>query len=353
MSLINLDDPEVYPGIDRSNMLAELVGLPEQLVHAWEMGQGFDLPDRKNFSQLVIAGMGGSAIGADLLNAYTSDEICCPVHVLREYQLPGWAVGEKVLVVASSHSGNTEEVLSIFDQAFEQKCNLLVITTGGKLSQKAQEKACPLWTFMHTGQPRSAVGYSFGFLLALVSRLKMINNPEKSLRIAVNAMREMIQSINIDIPVKLNPAKRMAGQLMNRWITFVASDYLAPIARRYKTQVNELAKVWAQYEILPEMDHNTLAGIVGADEILIKTFVLFISGSFIHPRNQLRMKLTRDEFIRAGINTDVVEFKNANRLAEIWSSLVFGDFLSYYLAMMYQIDPTPIDAIQNLKKTMV
>ena len=169
---------------------------------------------------------------------------------------------------------------------------------------------------------------------------------------AITAMQKMIRSINIDVPVYKNPAKRMAGQLINRWVTIVGSDYLAPMARRYKTQINELAKVWAQFENLPEMDHNTLAGIIRADEILEKTFVLFLTGSFIHPRNRLRMNLTREEFMRAGINTDVIEFKEENTLAEMWSSLVFGDFLAYYLAIAYQIDPTPIDPIQNLKKSM-
>jgi glucose/mannose-6-phosphate isomerase len=352
MNSFDLDDLIIYPKIDLSNMLAELVGLPDQLQRAWKMGFDHDLPENKNISSLVITGMGGSAIAAEILAAYVSEHCSIPIHVLREYQLPAWANGKKVLIVASSHSGNTEEVLSVIHQAVERNCSLMAITTGGKLSKFAQDNSFPVWKFTHAGQPRSAVGYSFGFLLAMCARLKLIPAQELVLESAINAMQKMIQSINIDVPVKNNPAKRMAGQLMNRWVTLVASDYLAPIARRYKTQINELAKVWAQFECLPEMDHNTLAGISGPDEILSKTFVLFLAGSFVHSQNRLRMKLTREELIRAGINTDVVEFKNENTMAEIWSGLVFGDFLAYYLAIAYQIDPTPIDSIQNLKKSM-
>jgi glucose/mannose-6-phosphate isomerase len=352
MNSFNLDDLKIYPKIDHSNMLAELVGLPDQLQRAWKMGFDHELPDCKNISSLIISGMGGSAIAAEILAAYVFEFCSIPIHVLREYQLPAWAIGKQVLIVASSHSGNTEEVLSVFHQAVERNCSLMAITTGGKLSKFALKNSFPVWKFTHPGQPRSAVGYSFGLLLALCARLKLIPDQESVLDSAISAMQKMIQSINIEVPVKNNPAKRMAGQLINRWVTIVASDYLAPIARRYKTQINELAKVWAQFECLPEMDHNTLAGITGPDAILSKTFVLFLTGSFIHLRNRLRTKLSREELVRAGINTDMVEFKNANTLAEIWSSLVFGDFLAYYLAIAYQIDPTPIDSIQNLKRSM-
>lgn len=353
MVVFNLDDPAAFAELDSSNMLAELVRLPQQLKEGWTLGFNFPLPEAEDISLLVVAGMGGSAIAGDLLAAYCLDTSKCPIQVLREYQLPAWVQGRKSLVVASSHSGNTEETISVFNQAIERDCSVMVLSTGGLLSQRATEKAYPVWNFIHSGQPRSAVGYSFGLLLALVNRLNIIPDSTNSLNSALDAMNQMIETIHAEVPVKHNLAKRMAGQMINRWVTIVGSDHLAPIARRYKTQINELAKTSAQYEILPELDHNTLAGIVSGEETLAKSFVLFLSGSHDHPRNQLRMTLTRMEFMQAGINTDVIEFKRKDKLAEMWSSLVFGDFLAYYLAIAYQEDPTPIVAIQNLKKKMI
>jgi glucose/mannose-6-phosphate isomerase len=313
---------------------------------------GYRAPLSKDITSLVIAGMGGSAMGADLLVSYSAPICPIPILTLRDYRLPVWAKGPDVLVVASSHSGNTEEVLSVYEQALVNKCSLMVISTGGKLAKKAQENSLPLWTFTHHGQPRAAVGFSFGLLLALVVKLGLIPSQDVLVESAVKGMQKLQSSINVDVPVKNNPAKRMAGQLMNRWVTVIAADYLLPVARRYKTQINELAKAWAQFEFLPETDHNTLAGIEKSEEVLSKIFALFLSASSDHPRNQLRTRLTREEFLRAGINTDVMEFHEVNPLAEIWTSLLFGDFLSYYLAIAYQVDPTPIDAIQNLKKAM-
>ena len=352
MSLFDLDDLAYYPKIDRSDMRKELLNLPNQLINAWKMGLENELPLSKNVTNVVLAGMGGSAIGADLLVAYIADISSCPVHVLREYQLPCWARGREILVVASTHSGNTEEVLSVFDQALQRDCSLMVISTGGEISNRAKTNSIPLWKFSHKGQPRSAVGYSFGLLLSLMIRLNFIPDQTQNVQSAVIAMEKMIRSVDIDIPIKQNPAKRMAGQMLDCWVTIVGSDHLVPIARRIKGQVNELSKAWAQFESLPEMDHNTLAGIFFAGDVLSKTMVLFLSASYIHPRNRLRIDLTRLELLRAGMNTDVVEFKEDTRLAEMWASMVFGDFLSYYLAMAYDVDPTPIDAIQNLKKAM-
>jgi glucose/mannose-6-phosphate isomerase len=349
---MDLDQLSVYQEIDRSNMLAELQGLPGQLMDAWQLGKGYSIPRSFDITSIVFAGMGGSAMGADLLASYVAP--ICPIslHILRDYRLPIWVKGSNVLVVTSSHSGNTEETISVYQQALKNKCSLIVITTGGVLAKKAQENSLPLWTFSHHGQPRSAIGLSFGLLLALVMKLGLIPNQELLVESAVKAMQKLQGSIDIDVPVIKNVAKRMAGQMMNRWVTVIGADYLCPIARRYKTQINELAKAWAQFEFLPEVDHNTLAGIEKSEEILTKIFVLFLSASSDHPRNQLRIRLTREEFIRAGINTDILKFQEDNSLAELWTSLLFGDFLSYYLAIAYQIDPTPISSIQNLKKIM-
>ena len=351
--MIDLDQQSVYKEIDKSNMLAELQGLPGQLLEAWKLGLSYEIPSSNKFTNLIIAGMGGSAMGADLLASYVTPTCPIPIITLRDYRLPFWAEGSHVLVVASSHSGNTEETLSIYQQALVKKCSLMVISTGGELARKAQKDSLPLWTFTHPGQPRAAVGYSFGLLLALVMKLGLITDQTESVALAAKAMVNLLGLININVPVKKNAAKRMAGQLMNRWVTVIGADYLLPVARRYKTQINELAKAWAQFESLPEADHNTLAGIEKSQDVLSKIFVLFLSASSDHPRNQLRTKLTREEFVRAGLNTDVLKFQEENPLAEIWTSLLFGDFLSYYLAIAYQIDPTPVEAIQNLKKAML
>lgn len=349
---MDLDNLSLYHQIDKSDMLAEIQGLTEQLAFAWKTANDLRLQEFKNIKSIILSGMGGSAIGADLLMSYISSICPIPISVIRDYHLPGWAKDEDTLVVASSHSGNTEETVSILNEATHNHCATFVITTGGELAKIADERNIPIWLFTHGGQPRAAVGYSFGYLLALFVRLGVIPAQDKNMDDTINAMSLLRKKIDVDVPVKDNTAKRLAGQLMNRWISVFASDYLAPVARRWKTQINELAKAWAQFEFLPEADHNTLAGIEKTEDVLSKTVALFISSSSDNPRNQLRAKLTQKEFLAAGISTELINFEELNPLGEMWTSLLFGDYLAYYLAIAYQIDPTPVEMLENLKKSL-
>jgi glucose/mannose-6-phosphate isomerase len=349
---MNLDDTSAFAQIDTQNMLAEIDALPEQLLNAWDLGSSLPLPHWEDVRRVLIAGMGGSAIGGDLLTAYAAPYCHLPVLVHRDYDLPAWAVGPKTLVIASSHSGNTEETLSAFEQAKANRCRILAVTTGGRLVQAAHEAEAALWQFQHDGQPRAAVGYSFGLLLAALTHLGLLPDPTEELSAAAAAMQAQRKELNADVPVHSNPAKRLAGQMMGRWVTVVGAGVLAPVARRLKSQINELAKTWGQFEHLPEADHNTLAGVINPEAVLPHTMVLFLRAPSYHPRNALRTQLTKTRFMLEGLNTDFINAKGESRLDHLWTSLHFGDYSAYYLAMAYGMDPTPVAAIESLKAEM-
>ena len=352
---MNLDDFNAFNQLDPQNMLGEIDNLPAQLEKAWELGkrqscEGFT--PSQGFTSVLISGMGGSAIGADLLAAYIAPACPVPVIVHRDYGLPAWAHGPETLVIASSHSGNTEETLEAFNAALQNKCRLMAVATGGKLAKRAAQAKIPLWKFEHGGQPRAAVGFSFGLLLAVFARLGLIPDPAKELAGAVAAMKKQQETLRADVPVAHNPAKRMAGQLVGRWVNVYGSGYLAPVARRWKGQVNEIAKAGAGFEALPEADHNALAGLLNPADVLSRTTTLFLCAPSDHPRNHLRAELTRQEFMVEGLNTDIYEAQGESPLAHIWTTLHFGDYTAYFLAMAYGTDPTPVDALENFKAAM-
>jgi glucose/mannose-6-phosphate isomerase len=350
--MINLDDFQSFENLDTLNMLSFIEALPDQLQRAWELGVSLPLPEWDRPEQILIAGMGGSAIGADLVSAYVASFCPAPVTVHRDYGLPAWAKGPQTLVVASSHSGNTEETLSSFSAAVEAGCRVLTITTGGLLAELSKANNIPVWTFEHKGQPRSAVGWSFGLLLAALARLNLIPDQTQEIHNALAAMHEQQAYIEAQAPLSKNPAKRLAGQMVGRFVIVMGSGLLAPVARRWKGQVSELAKTWAQFEVLPEADHNTLAGTSNPEDLLPRTLVIFLRSSSDHPRNQLRSYLTRETFMLEGLGTDFLEAKGDSLLAQQWTCLHFGDYSAYYLAMLYGEDPTPIDALQSLKKAL-
>ena len=168
---MELDDLPRFQQLDPHNMLSHIDDLPDQIMRAWQHGASLPMPDWTGIDRVLIAGMGGSAIGADLLATYLSPTSPVPITVLRDYTLPAWVKGPTTLVIASSHSGNTEETLSAFEQAARQDCRCVALTTGGQLAEKAVEQGAALWRFEHAGQPRTAVGFSFSLLLAIFSRL--------------------------------------------------------------------------------------------------------------------------------------------------------------------------------------
>ena len=349
---MDLNQYQDFKKLDSQNMLAEMNGLPEQLEKAWKEAESFPLPDFSQVKGVLIAGMGGSAIGASLLKAYAAPLATLPIEVHRDYGLPAWASGPETLVILSSHSGNTEETLTAFDTALAQGCNTLTICTGGKLAQKTKESESDLWVFNHKGQPRAAVGYSFCLILNIFTRLGFIPDPLKEIKDAVSEMKKQRQLLIPELPDHQNAAKRQAGQLIGRWVSVFGADLLAPVARRWKGQVSEIAKAWGQYEDIPEANHNTLAGIVNPEEVLTKTMALFLQADSNHPRNIRRIELTKKNFMVEGISTDLIQARGKTRLAQMWTLVQFGDYMSYYLAMAYGVDPTPVAAIENLKREL-
>ncbi len=349
---MNFDNIEIIHKLDRSNMLGEITNLPDQLMRAWETAGNFPLPEEKKYSNIIIAGMGGSAIGADVLAGYINPFCGIPLSVLRGYLLPKWAAGGEVLVICSSHSGNTEETLAVFEDAILNDCTVMSISTGGKLFNRSLAENKTAWKFTHEGQPRAAVGYSFGLLLNLFSRMDWIPDQFENLSEVVQSTKQFIKSIGEIIPAAQNQAKRIAGQALERIPVIFGAEHLEPVARRWKTQMNELAKCSAFFEFLPEADHNTLAGLVYPESSQQKFYTLFLDSEHYHQRNTKRIHLTCDEFMLAGFCTDKINFPKNTKLNEIWKLILLGDFVSFYLSIAYGVDPTPVEALQNLKQAM-
>jgi glucose/mannose-6-phosphate isomerase len=189
-------------------------------------------------------------------------------------------------------------------------------------------------------------------LLNVFYRLGFLADPWEEIQGAVAEMKKQVERLAPEVPDHDNPAKRMAGQVIDRWVSVFGADLLAPVARRWKGQVSEIAKAWGQFEALPEADHNTLAGVINPEEVLSKTMVLFLQAESNHPRNQRRIELTKKNFMIEGINTVLIKAKGDTRLAQMWTLIQFGDYTAYYLAMAYDVDPTPVAAIENLKREL-
>ena len=346
--LMHLNDDRNFPLIDRQNMLALIDALPQQFKLGWELGQGISLPGWSP-CRIIFAGVGGAAAAAEFLTAFLSPRWDVPCTVHHDYSLPAWATGEDTYVVALSHSGESEETLSAFQQAIETGCRVLAITTGGTLAEKAVRYGKQCVRYTHAGPSRTAVGLVYGLLLGIFSHLDIPFTVDDEVASTLAALLNQQAYLKAEAPLARNPAKRIAGQFLERWVSLFAAEHLTPAARRWKTQINELAKALAFFEIIPEADYNALMGFSNPAGEISHGMIFFLQSSLYNARNQLRMEMTRKALMLEGINSDFYIPPGDTLLAQQCCALHFGDYLAYYLAMLYEINPTPVDMLESLK----
>ncbi len=350
--MLSLDDRELYISTDKSGMRVQIHGLPGQCKSAWEKALTFNLPSGySDVDKVVILGMGGSAIGGDLLRALTGTLNRPLVVVNREYDLPAW-VDNKTLVIAASYSGNTEETLSSFAQALDKRCKKLVISTGGKISSIASKKGIPVFTIDHVSQPRAAIGYSLLPLLAIMQRLGFIEGKSEDVESMAALLETLGKRWQEDVPVSTNKAKALALKLQGKVSVIYGAGILTDVARRWKTQINENSKAWAFFETLPELNHNAIVGYHFPASATQNIFVTMLRCPELHPRTQIRYTVTGEVLKENSIPFEIVDSEGNNPLSYLMSLVLLGDWVSYYLAMLYGVDPTPVPVIDFLKKRL-
>jgi glucose/mannose-6-phosphate isomerase len=350
-----LDDMD-FTALDSQNMLGHIDALPDQLEQAWAYAKDLNLPSElAQVQQVVICGMGGSAISGDLLAALVADTCPVPILISRGYDLPRYARGSETLVIGMSFSGSTEETLSAVGQAAERGARLLAITTGGLLADQVRATGGTVWSFDHESQPRAALGWLYGMLLGASARLGLTPDLDANVEESVTRMRRDREVWAASSLTNRNTAKRAAGQLMDCVPVIWGAGLLAPVARRWKTQLNENSKTSAYYEEMPELNHNAVVGIVAPEELMNRhkiQIVQLTSRAYDHPRVALRHEATEALLRQAGVITEVVKARGESKLAQQMNLIQYGDYVSYYLAMGNGVDPTPIPPIRMLKEKL-
>jgi glucose/mannose-6-phosphate isomerase len=345
-----LDDPSAYQRIDASETRAVIRDLPHQCRVAWREAQALDLPpDYRDVDKMVVVGMGGLAIAGDLLRSLAALESTVPIIVHRDYGLP-LQVGDRTLLIAMSYTGDTEETASAFETSLGTGAKKLAITTGGRLLALAQANGVPAFVFDYKSMPRGALGYGLMPLLAIANKVGIVGDKAEDVEEAVILMEHMAGRIGENVRLAYNPAKHLAERLDGRLPVIYGAGILAGVARRWKTQLNENSKVWCFWEELPEASHNSIVGYGLPPEITARAFVIFLRGPALHPRIRLRYEFICRLLDKAGVASDVVDAEGRSPLAQIMSTIFFGDYVSLYVAIQAGVDPTPTAPIDDLKR---
>ena len=335
--------------VDSARLIDDILGLPDQLRDAlWRVEtaglEPYDAP-----GGLVVAGMGGSAIGGALARETLGDRASRPIMLARGYALPPWTTPD-TMVLCSSYSGNTEETLAAYDAAGALGAARVVATTGGKLADAARSEDVPVIPLPGGFQPRAAVAYSLVAALEVAWLCGAGERLHAEIDVAAAHVEHIVEMWGPDAPGD-SLAKALARDLHGTIPQIAGSGLTSPIAYRWKTQINENAKLPCFWNELPELDHNELGGWPGATQ-LGRFSAVFLDDSDLHPRIRQRIELTRGLIEAEAAGTYRVESIGQTRTERLISLVLLGDLVSVYLAVLREVDPTPVPDLDRLKSAL-
>ncbi len=347
-----LDQTEDHKNLDPMSMKSLLESFPEQIRDAADSRKNLTVSAPGNIANLIITGMGGSAIGGDLVRSATLPLLKIPLIVNRDYELPRF-LSSTSLLVACSYSGNTEETLSSFQEAHRAGAFIICITSGGRLETIAKEKGVPVLPLEPGLPPRAALGQALVALLGALHSVGILPNmvgPINETVQLLSKLRNRYRALNPEIH---NPAKSLARSLFGKVVAVYGSgSSMEAVAYRWRSQIAENAKNLAFHHALPEMNHNELVGWLHPEEVLRKIGVVFLRDKGDHPQVQRRFELTRELIEKKAGAVLEVWSEGESLLARIMSTVYLGDFVSLYLAYLNNSDPTPVRVIDYFKSRL-
>lgn len=350
--MIGLDDEAALRAADPGGMLEVVLGLPGDCRAGYALGRSATpLPSIDDATAIAFCGMGGSGIAGDVIAALGAERLRVPVRVIRSPELPAWC-GPSSLILVSSYSGNTGETLDLFDQAVARGARAVAITSGGELAARAEAAAVPCLRLpAEFAMPRAAFGYLAMAPLGALEAMGSPARPAGELEEAAGALERIVESSRPAVPSARNPGKSLALRIGERApVIWGAEGIGAVAASRWKTQLNENAKVPAFAAALPELDHNE---VVGWSPGRGEGFVLVVlRHGAEHPDVASRFPLSMEIAAASGMEVVEVRAEARSPLGAVLELVLLGDLVSTYLALARGVDPTPIEAIARLKRAL-
>lgn len=348
-----LDNLEAIRELDKSNVLGSIQALAQQIEDAWDQVQSLNLSiDTEKVRNVVISGMGGSALGPDVIKRCFKQQLSVPFEIVNDYTLPGY-VNEHTLVVVSSYSGTTEETVSSLEEATRRGAQVLVVSTGGDLKRIADEQGYSTYLINPvnnpSNQPRMAIGYSVFGIIALLQKIGLFQITDSEVNSVIATVRRLTAELDATVPQTENQAKQMAYQILGRIPVFVAAEHLEGAVHVMQNQFNENGKSYAEYRVIPELNHHLMEGLRFPQDNDKFLFFLLFQSNLYHERTQRRFEITQQVIEQAGIDSELIELQNTSALEQVFEVITFGAFTNFYLAVLEGIDPAPIATVDFFK----
>ncbi|MFA5358585.1 MAG: SIS domain-containing protein [Patescibacteria group bacterium] len=351
-----LDNQIKIKKIDQSKMLDSIKELPLQCRQAWYEAKKVKIPaSYHNVKKIVVSGMGGSGLGGHVIQFLFWDRIKLPMQVINSYTIPA-CVDKDTLFLVSSYSGNTEETIDTIAPAKVKNAKIIAITKGGKIGKLVLNGKTPGYLIKEDhnlcGQPRMGIGYSVFGQLALLSRCGIIDIKDKDVEQVVNVLKKLNKKFAPNISTGKNPAKQIALKLHERVPVLVAADFLTGSVHVFSNQLNENAKTFACYFPISEMNHHLMEGLSQPKKYKKSLRFLFIQSKLYHPRNQKRIEVSKDVVESNSIDFIEHQLQSKTKFEQAFELLIFGSYVSFYLAVLNGIDPSPVPWVDYFKEQL-
>ena len=348
-----LDDLKLISEIDKSNMLGTVAGFPEQIIEAKEIVNSSSLDSFYKINEIVMSGMGGSAISGDIIQSLLRDRMDIPFFVTRQYDLPKW-VNKNTLVITQSYSGNTEETLSTFKHAYQKRSKIICISSGGKLQEFCEKREVPHIKIPSGYPPRAATGYILFSSLYALKKIGILKiDIESEIKETISITEDFRNHNKKEISEKDNISKQIANKIFKTIPQVYGFNIYSPIARRWCTQFNENSKIICRYDEVSECNHNDIVGwSMNPQATKNFTCILFRDDEYESIYMSKRLDFMKKLFQEVAGKVVEIQTHGKKRLAKMMYTMYLGDFISCYLAILRKIDPTPVDAITELKNEL-
>lgn len=337
--------------IDKNNVLELCLKTPEHCKNAMKLAQIPKRVRRIKPRNILVAGMGGSAIGGEILREWLIDRISIPIEVCKDYILPAY-VNEDTLVFAVSYSGETEETLTAFIEAMKRKSMVVSITSGGRLQKFSEKLGVPFVRVPEGLAPRIAFPYLFFPMIQLLKQFDIISGYEEEIEEAIQVLENIRDENAPAVPLKENFAKKLAWELKDSVPIVYGFRQYCPVARRLKSQFNENSKIPSFFDVFPELNHNEIMGWEARGEFTKIFLVILIRDENEPPEIRHKIELTKELALQKAKKVLEIHAKGEGKLARMLSVLYLGDLTSVYLAILHGVDPLPVETISKLKKQM-
>jgi len=347
-----LDDPEEIGRIDKDGMLEVCLRADKITTEAIKLAEEAKFPkDYADCRNMVVIGMGGSSIGGELLKDWLREESPVPIEICNDYELSAY-INENSLVFAISYSGETEETLTAFIEAYKRGCKIFAITSGGHLKAFCERLNVPFLTIPRGFAPRAALPYMFFPMVTFCRKIGLVKEIKDELEETVKILNKISKENNVNRPFRENPAKKMAFELYGTIPVIYGFRHYGSVAHRWKTQLNENSKIPCKYEVFPELNHNEAVGWEASSETA-KHFSIVLLRDPNEPKEiRERIETTKALAFKKVSKILEVEAKGKSKLAKMFSLLHFGDLVSVYLAILQGKNPTPVETISKVKREL-